>query len=133
MHCLASLSKYYCMRQQFYCKILALLPDVFSPSAGSLPWRSYSQGSWPGWSRSQTGSGSRLGTGPADTICNRVGKSKFKIEFSVLFLLGHINPSYRAFSCDVMLSSNMAASIATVINIHLSKHLFTLLYVTVSP
>ena len=40
---------------------------------------------------------------------------------------------YRAFSCDVMLSSNMAASIATAINIHLCKHLFTLLCVTVSP
>ena len=40
---------------------------------------------------------------------------------------------YRAFSCDDMLSSNMAASIATKINIHLFKHLFTLLCVTVSP
>ena len=40
---------------------------------------------------------------------------------------------YRAFSCDVMLSSNMAASIATESNIHLCKHLFTLLCVTVSP
>ena len=39
----------------------------------------------------------------------------------------------RAFSCDVMLSSNMAASIATAINIHLCKHLFTLLCVMVSP
>ena len=37
----------------------------------------------------------------------------------------------RAFSCDVMLSSNMAASIATEINIHLCKHL--LLCITVSP
>ena len=32
-----------------------------------------------------------------------------------------------------MLSSNMAASIATEINIHLCKHLFTLLCITVSP
>ena len=39
----------------------------------------------------------------------------------------------RAFSRDVMLSSNMAASIATEINIHLCKHLFTLLCVMVSP
>ena len=39
----------------------------------------------------------------------------------------------RAFSPDVMLSSNMAASVATEINIHLCKHLFTLLCVTVSP
>ena len=31
---------------------------------------------------------------------------------------------YRAFSCDVMLSSNMAVSIATELNIHLCKHLF---------
>ena len=31
---------------------------------------------------------------------------------------------YRAFSCDVMLSSNMVASIATAINIHLWKHLY---------
>ena len=41
--------------------------------------------------------------------------------------------SYRAFSCHVKLSSNMAASIATEISIHLCKHLFTLLSVTVSP
>ena len=41
--------------------------------------------------------------------------------------------SYRAFSCNVMLSSNMAASTATEIAIHLCKHLFTLLCVTVSP
>ena len=40
---------------------------------------------------------------------------------------------YRAFSCDVMLSSNMAASLATAINIHLWKYLFTLLWVIVSP
>ena len=31
---------------------------------------------------------------------------------------------YRAFSHDVMLSSNMAASIETAINIHICKHLF---------
>ena len=40
---------------------------------------------------------------------------------------------YRAFSCDVMPSSNMAASITTEINIHLCKHLSILLCVTVSP
>ena len=49
----------------------------------------------------------------------------------------HVNEiamkAYRAFSHDVMLSSNMAASIAMAINIHLCKHLFTLLCVTVSP
>ena len=39
---------------------------------------------------------------------------------------------YRAFSHDVMLSSNIAASIATEINIHLCKHHFTSLCVTVS-
>ena len=37
------------------------------------------------------------------------------------------------FSHDVMLSSNMAASIATEVNIHLCKHLFALLRVTLSP
>ena len=41
--------------------------------------------------------------------------------------------SSRAFSRDVMLSTNRAASIATTINIHLCKHLFTLLSATVSP
>ena len=40
---------------------------------------------------------------------------------------------YRVISRDVMLSSNMAASIATAISIHLCKHLFTLLSVMVSP
>ena len=39
----------------------------------------------------------------------------------------------RAFSRDVMLSSNVATYIAMKINIHLCKHLFTLLCVTVSP
>ena len=40
----------------------------------------------------------------------------------------------RAFSHDIILSSNMAASIATEVNnIHLCKHLFTLLCRTVSP
>ena len=39
--------------------------------------------------------------------------------------------TYRAFSCDVMLSSNMVASIARTINIHLCKHLLTLLCVMV--
>ena len=52
--------------------------------------------------------------------------------------LAHRNRSvriqrYRTFSCDVMLSSNMAASIAVEINIHLCKHLSTLLCVTGSP
>ena len=37
----------------------------------------------------------------------------------------------RAFSRDVMLTSNMAASLATEINIHLCKHLFTLYAVKV--
>ena len=41
--------------------------------------------------------------------------------------------SYRAFSHDVMLSSNMAASIAWTINIDLCKNLFTLLSIMVSP
>ena len=40
------------------------------------------------------------------------------------FILSFLNYVcvYRAFSCDVMRSSNMAASIATAINIHLCKH-----------
>ena len=42
-------------------------------------------------------------------------------------------PANRAFLCDVMLSNNMAASIATAINIHLCKHLFTVLCVMLSP
>ena len=37
----------------------------------------------------------------------------------------------RAFSCDIMLPSIMAASIATEINIHSCKHLFALLCITV--
>ena len=41
--------------------------------------------------------------------------------------------SNRAILHDVMLSSNMAASIATAINFHLRKHLFTLFFVMVSP
>ena len=40
---------------------------------------------------------------------------------------------YRAFSCHFMLSSNMAVFIVTEINIHLCKHLFTLLCITFSP
>ena len=48
-----------------------------------------------------------------------------------LFLVS--SSGYRAFSCDIMLSSNMAASTATAINIHLCKRLFTFLCITVSP
>ena len=50
-----------------------------------------------------------------------------------VFLRKPSDKQSRAFSCDVMLSSNMATSIATEINIHLSMHLFTLLCVMVSP
>ena len=39
----------------------------------------------------------------------------------------------RAFSCVVMLSSNMAASIAAEININLCKHLSPLSCITISP
>ena len=52
-----------------------------------------------------------------------LGSSIFKLNIE----------SYRAFSQDVMLSSNMAASIATAINIHLCKRLFTLLCLMISP
>ena len=50
-----------------------------------------------------------------------------------VFLRKFSDKQSRAFSCEVMLSSNMATSIATEINIHLSKHLFTLMCVMVSP
>ena len=50
----------------------------------------------------------------------------------IMFCYMYIRPLYRAFSWHVMLSSNMVASIATKINIHLCKHLFTVLCIAVS-
>ena len=54
-------------------------------------------------------------------------------SFKRTFLKNQDESFYRAFSCDVMLSSNMVTSIATEINIRSCKHLFTLLCTTVSP
>ena len=54
------------------------------------------------------------------------------LTYSTLSLVTIMLPIER-YKRDVILSSNMAASIATEINIHLCKPLFTLLCVTVSP